>query len=141
MTIWDLYEYLQKEGHEKLLQKTQSGFSILDHTIERTDNGIRVCNKGQGETIETHFKAADEAEACYFYYTKVSGGLLYLCHSTDASYISVQQAILENAGIAVWRRDIPHCSGPETTRYRIFVDGTDLMQAQALLTASRGLSQ
>ncbi len=141
MTIWDLYKYLQKEGHEKLLHMTQSGFSILDNTIERTNNGIRVCIKERGAKIETQFDAADEVEACYFYYTRVSGGLLYLCHSTDASCISVQQAILENAGIAVWRKDMPHCSGPETTRYRIFVDGADLIPAQALLTATRGLSQ
>ena len=60
MTIWDLYEYLQKEGHEKLLQMTESGFSILDNTIERTNNGIRVCIKERGAKIETQFDAADE---------------------------------------------------------------------------------
>jgi hypothetical protein len=133
MTIYELYSHLHEEGYAALLRRYATGVSVLDFDIERDGEIIRICEKERGQTIHIYLETDDESAACVFYLDRVSSEFQHLIGAPDADHIAQLQALLEAAGIAAKRSELPGYLGLTNTRYRLSVAGSDLKRSQTLL--------
>ncbi len=134
MTIDELYGQLCEAALEQKVQRYSNGIGLLDYFIEREGSIVRVCDKERGRIIATEIETENEDEACRVY---LDGALKYgwhLTRSPDKALIEKQQSILEQAGIAVERNDLPDYVSPGgVPHYRIFIAGRDFKKARQLL--------
>jgi hypothetical protein len=133
VTVDELYAHLCEEGYGTLVRRYPGGISLLDFDIERDGALIRICEKERGQIVYIYLETFDEAAACSFYLDRVSSQFHHLIGVPDADQVVQLQALLDAAGIASKRYDLPESLGLAETRYRIAVMGADLGRSQKLL--------
>lgn len=137
MSIEELYAHMMAEGYQALLSPPRPNWlGVLDREIEKVAGSVRVTDTERGEIVQTWLETTDEAEACAFYLAALSASYLHLTATRDEALIHTQQAVLDGAGIAWRRNDVPGFHGPGTIRHRLFVRGGDLKRAQSVLGMS-----
>lgn len=134
MNFNELHKRLQAEGYDPhIWERGPSTLSFGEYRIEKVGDDWRVCSTERGEIIQEYLVTSDESAACTFFYENVSSMMWHFKTFLDHASADALERTLSDAGLQVWRNDIPQFNGPNDPRYRVFVVGSDLHRANALI--------
>ncbi len=139
MNFNELDERLQAEGYgPHISERGPSSLSLGDYRIEEVGDNWRVCSTDRGKVTQEDLVTSDESAACTFFHENVSCMMWHFKTFLDRPSADALERTLSDAGLQVWRNDIPQFNGPNDPRYRVFVSGSDLHEANRRIGAFAG---